>query len=252
MNQATAEKTILDHTDHRPFPLPDLPWVNKQTWDNLLFAHWPIPADALQALIPEPFVLDTFEGQAWIGISPFEMRDFTFRPFFKIPGATDFGEVNVRTYVRYKNKPGIYFFSLDASSLLAVIGARIGVALPYHTAQITTGAHEGYHTFHSKRSNATAELEVVYGPLSPVYESDPGSLEAWLTERYCLFTKIAGVAMEVDIHHLKWPLQKAKAEFRKNTLTADLPFDLPEQVPLLHFSAHLDVLVWPVKKASGV
>jgi uncharacterized protein len=244
---------LLKQTSHRPFPLPKAPWIMLQHWHDLLFAHWPLPPDLLAPRVPKQFVLDTYDGSAWLGITPFEMRNTRFRLLPPIPTATTFGEVNVRTYVRYQDKPGVYFFSLDASSSLAVLGARAGISLPYHRADTRTTASADGYLFSSRRRGSGgpgASLDVTYKPVSPVRESQPGSLEAWLTERYCLFTMLWGMPAEVDIHHLKWPLQSAEADFRDNTMTAPLQLPLPEdQAPLLHFSDYLKVLVWPAKRA---
>jgi uncharacterized protein len=241
-------KEILEVTEHRPFPLPKAPWVMQQTWVDLLFAHWKIPQEILRRRIPQSLELDTYQGETYIAVTPFKMRDVKFHLLPPIPTATDFLEVNVRTYVKKEGKPGIYFFSLDASSTLSTIGARLGTNLPYHRADMNVTEADGKFNYSSYRRDAPAELEVTYQPVSEIFESDPGSLEEFLTERYCLFQEIGEKKLiEIDIHHVKWPLQVADALFAKNTITRPAGIKLPDEKPLLHFSRSVKVAIWPVK-----
>ena len=115
----TTRREMLSLLEHRPWPIPQKPWVMAQTWSNLLFAHWPVDAALLRKQIPEPLQIDTFDGTGWIGVVPFELR---VRPRFLpvIPRIAAFPEINVRTYVTLDGKPGVWFFSLDATSSLAV------------------------------------------------------------------------------------------------------------------------------------
>jgi uncharacterized protein len=115
---------ILNLVAHRPWPMPETPWVMTQTWHDLLFAHWPIPPLQLLPLVPAGFELDLFQGDAWIGIVPFRMTNVAPRFIPSLTGISTFPELNVRTYVRVADKPGIYFFSLDAGSRTAVLAAR--------------------------------------------------------------------------------------------------------------------------------
>ena len=237
---------ILEYKEHRPFPLPQGPWVMQQTWDDLLFMHWAVPPWLLKQKLQPPIELDTYNGNAYIAITPFKMRNVKFRFAPPVPTATEFLETNLRTYVTCKGKPGIHFFSLDASSLLAVLGARAGF-LPYYRAAMRVKENAG--EFDYRLSRGKARLHVRYRPVSQIYESEPGSLEAWLTERYALFQNVTkGAAIGIDIHHQKWQLQKAEAEIIENTLTLPAGIPLPDdQTPMFHFSAHIDVLVWALK-----
>jgi uncharacterized protein len=238
---------LLKHLDHRPFPLPRGPWVMEQSWDDLLFAHWTVNPELISAQIPKELSLDTWGGQAFIGIVPFKMKGVKFRVAPPIPTATDFLELNVRTYVTYKDRPGIYFFSLDASSILAVIGARTGAGLKYFRANMHVEEKEGFLFYTSERIfGGEADLRIKYKPLSSqIYESEKGSIEEWLTERYCLFSQyIPENLIEIDIHHLKWPLQKAVAKIERNTMTLPLGINLADAPAYLHYVKHLKVLVW--------
>jgi uncharacterized protein YqjF (DUF2071 family) len=118
-------------TDHRPWTMSAVPWVVFMCWRDLLFAHWPVPAEKLQSLLPSGLELDTWDGQGWIGVVPFRMTDVGPRLMPPIPGVSSFSELNVRTYVTVGGKPGVWFFSLDADSIVAVRAARWGLHLPY-------------------------------------------------------------------------------------------------------------------------
>jgi len=220
------------------------PWILVQTWKNLLFAHWPVSAAQLRPLVPSRFDLDTYEGQAWIGLVPF---DIAIRPRGLVP--LHFFELNVRTYVSFSRRPGVYFFSLDASSRLAVRMARRWFYLPYFDAGISVHPAGGWVECASRRQHPRApeaQLHLRYRPTGPPAVPDPGSLADWLTARYCLYTTDpAGAAYRCDISHPPWLLQPAEAEITTNTMTAPIGLDLPTSPPLLHFSRRVSrVLTW--------
>ena len=127
---------ILQRQEHRPWPLPRSPWIMRQTWNDLLFAHWSLPAEALRPLVPPELSLDLYDGKAWVAVTPFHMTDVAFRGMPPLPVLSAFTELNVRTYVTYQGKPGVFFFSLDAARAVAVHAARMLVGLPYHTASM--------------------------------------------------------------------------------------------------------------------
>jgi uncharacterized protein YqjF (DUF2071 family) len=245
-------KEILRQSAHRPWPLPRGPWVMRQTWDRLLFAHWPVPYDALRPLIPGALELDRYENEAWLGVVPFLMRAVHPRALPAVPWLSAFPELNVRTYVTAGGKPGVYFFSLDAGNPLVVEIARRWFHLPYFSARFAvtqTGETADYCSTRSHSGAPPAELDVTYRPTGPVYRSAPGSLEAFLTERYCLYTTDArGRSLRGEIHHEQWPLQPAAAEFRRNTMAQASGLSLPDTPPLLHYAEHLEVLVWSLAR----
>lgn len=245
---------ILSSVDHRPYPLPAGPWRMFQRWNDLLFAHWPVPVETLAPLIPPGLVLDTFDGSAWIGVVPFfidRLRTRTFgRNTIVLPTTTEFCELNLRTYVRspVSGLFGVYFFSLDAASALAVIGARIFVHLPYFWASMQhRAASDGTTIYSSTRllPQPGVRFKAKYrglGTISPA--TTPGTLEHFLTSRYCLFTQYAGRIFVTHIHHLPWPLEPAEAEIHLNQLSSAHGIALPECAPLLHFSRCLEVYIW--------
>src|SRR5918998_2507341 len=119
-----SQGRVVAETAHRPWPLPDGPWLMAQTWGDLLFAHWPVPVEALRPLVPRPLPVDTFDGTAWLGVTPFEVSGLRLRGTVPAPRLSRFAELNVRTYTSHGGKPGIWFFSLDAASAVAVAAAR--------------------------------------------------------------------------------------------------------------------------------
>ena len=223
-----------------------------QSWHDLLFAHWPIEPDALRPHIPASLPLDVFDGRAWLGVIPFHMTNVAPRGVPSLPGLSAFPELNVRTYVTLNGKPGVYFFSLDAASTLAVVGARAMLNLPYYRAEMAVNIGTKRVTYRSVRRSATsAQFAGTYEPVGVVSPAAPGSLDYFLTERYCLYTTTrAGEPRRLDIHHKPWPLQAADAQIAVNTMATAAGFTLPAVAPLLHFAKRMDVLTWGMVKPS--
>jgi uncharacterized protein len=241
----------LAKTDHRPWPLPRGPWVMRQTWCDLLFAHWPVPARSLRGLVPAGIEIDEREGTSWVGVVPFRMEGVTARGLPDVPGLSAFPELNLRLYVRVDDKPGVWFISLDATSWLTVWGARRFFHLPYFHADMEAREEGGRVVYRSVRGSGTdgggarVEFRGSYGPTSDVFESRPGSLEHFLTERYCLYAQASdGAILRAEIHHRPWPLQAASADIAENTIGDAQGIALPGPPALLHFSRRLDVVNW--------
>ena len=167
-----------------------------------------------------------------------------------LPGLSRFPELNVRTYVSLNAKPGVYFFSLDAANLPAVWAARKFYHLPYFHARMLTHADGEFIKYESRRFRSNAEFRGRYQPTGPVTLRAKGSLEHWLTERYCLYTEAGGRIYRGDIHHQPWSLQDAEAEIELNTVATAAGISLPPAKPLLHFARKLEVLIWPLRRAS--
>ena len=221
----------------------------KQIWHDLLFAHWPIPPAHMRPLVPAQLPLDTFNGQCWLGVVPFRMSGIRARYLPPIPGFSALPELNVRTYVTYRGKPGVYFFSLDAASRAAVWGARTFYHLPYFYADMSAQNRNGTIVYSSTRREGPAEFRGSYRPVSESRPPVPGSLEHWLTERYCLYTVYKNEIYRCEIHHPPWPLQNAGATIETNSMARAAGIELPSIPPLLHFSRLQDVLIWPLRKA---
>jgi uncharacterized protein len=237
---------ILSHTAHRPWPVPAGPWVMEQGWYDLLFAHWEASFAQLRSLIPKPLELDSYNGSPWVSITPFSL---TMRPRgLSVAGRVwRFPEMNFRTYVCYKDKPGIFFFSLDAGSLLAVTGARILYRLPYFHARMQIKRDGAAFQYESQRLNAPIAFSAEYEPISDEFHAAPGTLSHWLAERYCLYVVEGGQVSRADIHHAPWPLQNANVEITRNTLPEQIGVSLPARPDLVQFSACEEVLIWPLR-----
>jgi hypothetical protein len=237
---------ILHISAHRPWPMPASPWVMTQTWNDLLFAHWPVDAAILRDKVPSGFELDEFDGQAWLGVVPFYMTNVSPRGVPNLPWISEFAELNVRTYVRVGGDPGVYFFSLDAANPVAVGVARTMFNLPYFSADMSVDERDGWIHYTSRRSSSlVAEFVARYRPTGAVHAPVAGTLEHFLTERYCLFTVDRSFhACRVDIHHPPWPLQLAEAEITVNTMADASGIRLPAVAPLLHFSKRQDMVGW--------
>jgi len=244
---------LLEQVEHRPWAIPERPWLLGQVWSKLLFAHWPIPAAEMQALIGPGLELDTFEGQAWVGVVPFRMSELLFGGRVPPPFSSRFEELNVRTYVTLDGKPGVYFFSLDASNFAAVAAARSLYHLPYFNARMSVKlqGEQVYYSSQRVHPNAPrpAEFEGSYGPVGAIYRSLPGTLEHWLTERYCLYAVAGqGRVYRGEIHHQPWPLQPAQATFSKNTVALSHGIKLPDLAPVLHYAERLEVVAWSIRR----
>lgn len=224
-----------------------------QSWHDLLFAHWPVPAELLRRELPSDLTLDTFEGGAWIGVVPFRMSSVRLRWLPPLPGTSAFPELNVRTYVVHDDKPGVYFFSLDAASPLAVAVARAWFHLPYFRARMWCVAERHgtlYASVRTHRRAPAADLRAHYRPLGDAAPAVPGTLTHWLIERYCLYSVDSrGRTWRGEIHHAPWPLQRAEAEFESNRMVEPLGL-LLSGVPLLHYSKRLDVVAWPPRRVT--
>jgi len=183
--------------------------VQAQTWEDLLFAHWPVSEDALRQRVPPGLELETFDGSAWLGVTPFRIAALRLRGLPPLPRVSTFPELNVRTYVTRDGKPGIWFFSLDAGSRLAVEGAKLTYRLPYFRARMSAVRRAGWIEYESHRADGDAAFGGRYRGEGDFFRAEPGSLEHFLTERYCLYAADGAGVFRADIHHPPWPLQRA-------------------------------------------
>lgn len=233
-----------------------------QQWCDLLFVHWSIPVAMMRKLVPPQLPLDLWGGRAWVGIVPFRMQGVRPRMSPAMPWLSAFPELNVRTYVTVRDrgveKPGVYFFSLEAANPVAVTIARRIFKLPYFNAKMQLTADDQQIRYSSQRTHhnaSAAEFIGTYAPIGPVFHSEPGSIDTWLTERYALYTMDRqadrqGRIYIGEIHHIKWPLQPATATIKSNTMAQASDLLLPDEQPLLHFARHLDVVVWPLRQVE--
>ncbi|WP_158587538.1 YqjF family protein [Neobacillus notoginsengisoli] len=262
---------LLKETGHRPYPLPDAPWLMTQTWENLLFLHWPVDAELVRQHVPAELELDTWDGSAWISISPFQVKHQRFRLLPEIPMLNEYLELNARTYVKRNGKQGIWFFSLDANLAPAVFAANGLLGLPYKHAEmkfeevepdepgasanmenknmsreripIFAKRKKGFR-FTNERINAEdgfGRFDITFRPVSGASLTRPGTLEHWLVERYCLFTVRDGKVLRGDIHHLPWDVSDGEAVVSINSMS---PVALSGE-PRLQYCESKKVLMFP-------
>lgn len=242
------QASVVDEAGHRPWQLPASPWLQAQTWEELCFLHWRVDEGALRGLVPGGLELDTHDGAAWLGITPFRLTGLRLRGTPPLPFASSFPELNVRTYVSRDGKPGIWFFSLDAGSRLAVEAARRLYRLPYQQARIAVGRRGGWVHYESSRPGFVFSAR--YRGEGAFFRPEPRSLEWFLAERYCLYAQGSGGELyRAEIHHPPWSLQAAEAEVELNTMPPP-GLELPDEPPLAHYAARQDVVVWGLDRLS--
>ncbi len=221
-----------------------------QSWGKLLFMHWRIDAKLLRTLIPNPLEIDTFDDSAWIAIVPFTMWDIRpFPPYVpQVPYLNTMHELNVRTYVSFGDFPGVWFLSLDCNNAAAVFGARKFFYLPYFNAEIELVQHGHTITYTLARTDEPpATFSATWTIGQPIPTSEPGSLEFFLTERYCLYSEHEGNLYRSKIFHEPWPLQTAGIESFSSTIIESHQLVRPEGEPLLHYAEELSVEIWSLK-----
>jgi uncharacterized protein YqjF (DUF2071 family) len=247
------QRSVVESTAHRPWPMPNTPWLMTQSWHDLLFAHWPVDASQMRRAVPHVFDLDLFDGQAWLGVVPFYMTNVGVRATPSLPWLSAFPELNVRTYVRVADRPGVYFFSLDAGRRLAVAAARAFLNLPYHAAAMTVARRDAAVHYQSARRTGHAAFEAVYEPAGEAFAASEGSLEYFLTERYCLYHQDRrGRPYRLEIHHRPWFLQRARATITNNTMAAASQLIVSSSDPLVHFARRQDVVAWAPARLPAV
>jgi len=228
---------------HRPRGQP----VMHQTWGKLLFMHWRIDENLLRPHVPYSLEIDTYGGSAWIAITPFTMWDVRALPPFvpPVPGLSSMHELNVRTYVHYNGVPGVWFFSLDANSSAAVLGARTMYHLPYHNAEIKlTERGNRIHYRLDRQDDPPAAFDATWTIGDPLRQSQPGSKEFFLTERYILYTEHDDQLYRARIHHEPWPLQEAELIKWGSTMLEANNLVQPKNEPIVHYAEEIDVDIW--------
>src|SRR5262245_243326 len=229
---------------------PDRP-AGFQRWRHLLFLHWEVPVDALKALVPAELDIDTFEGRAYIGLVPFTMRDVS--PWWSpsVPGVSNFHELNVRTYVHKNGElPGVWFFSLDAASSIAVIAARAGWHLPYHRASMELDLAEPLVEYRSQRrwpGPKPADFSLKYRIGESIGHAAPDTFEHFLVERYLLFAKTGDGLSLGQVHHAPYPLQRADVSELSESMVSALGLPAPNGPPHVLYSPGVDVDVFTLK-----
>jgi len=246
----TTEPTVDDRLRGRAEPA-ERP-VMRQLWRHLGFLHWPVDHDAVSHLLPPGLEPDTFGGVAYVGIVPFTIS-LSQTASFALPLVPKFHELNLRTYVhRNGRSPGVWFFSLDAASHLAVVAARLTYGLPYFysrmSMQVTGDPTSPTIVYESRRCTRTkgwGEFRGRYGPAGPAAAAAPGTLEFFLIERYLLYAWNGRSLSEARVHHVPYPLQSATVADLTESLTcvAGLPKSMGAPTHV-HYSREVDVSIY--------
>lgn len=223
-------------------------------WEDLIFLHWPVAPEALRPHIPDELELETFDGKAWLGVVPFTMAKTRFRYAPPVPTANRFPECNVRTYVRHGDRTGVWFFSLDAQSRLAVEGARVGFGLPYLYADMACARVDGRVRYQSERRDRrgpTAAFAAVYDLAGETAPATPGTLEHFLTERYCLFAERRGKVVCGEVAHERWQLSAANIELERCDMARLVDVSLQGPPASVLAASSIDVAAWSAAPLSA-
>ncbi len=227
----------------------------RMMWQTLLFIHWPLPAESLGPLVPEALAIDTFDGTAWVGLIPFTMRGVRLSWLPPIPTMHRFHECNVRTYVTVDGRAGVYFFSLDAASRLAVWGARRFWRLNYHFSRMALrrkGDDVEYSVDRARQppGKPVARLRCAWRAGGRRRPTAPGDLAHFLTERYMLYTVDGhGQPLRGRIWHEPWPLREAELVALDDGLVGAAGITLPDnEKPVLYHADELRVEAWPLER----
>ena len=233
----------LESLQHRPWPLPSFNWKWRQSWLDLAFLHYRVDANALRKKLPRGVRLQEFDGSAWVGLVPFRMARMMRRPLPDLPWLDAFPELNLRTYVEVGDKPGVWFFSLDADFWPIVWGGRLVYDLPYWKAVMTHAPEGGWHRCTSRRRDGSARFAARHRPVGDRLPVQAGSFEHWATERYCLYahSNTRGIA-RVEVHHAPWPLHQCEVEIETCEIMKAAGVQVMPEAPRCHFSAGVEVI----------
>ena len=233
---------------HKPAGQP----VMHQSWGKLLFIHWRINENLLRPHVPSSLGIDTYGDSAWIAIAPFTMWDIrAFPPFVPpVPGLDAMHELNVRTYVHYNGVPGVWFFSLDANSRAAVLGARTFFHLPYYNSDIELTGKKKIKYRLKRRDEPAAQFKADWKVGDALPQSQPGSREFFLTERYMLYTQFEGELFRARIYHEPWQLYKAELTNFGSTMLEACNLTQPKTQPILHHAEEISVDIWGLESVD--
>ncbi len=241
LDVAVRQRAALRETGHRPWPLPQGRWLVGQTWEDSLFAHWPVAPAVVQALLPPSLQVDEHDGSAWLGVHAFRVECVRLHGTLPVPWISSFEQLSVRTYVRAGRRPGLWFFSLDTPSALAAETAKLVYRLPWSTCRLELRRRSGRLEVAAARAEGRA-FTARASPRGVPESAEPGSLEQFLFERFCIYGP--GERLQrVELHQRPWRVQTALGGVELNTMGPP-GIELPESPPVLHAAAPQDVLAW--------
>ena len=226
-------------------------WVMKQEWQDVYFLHWPIKEEDLREHVPQELEIDTFDGMAWLGVVYYQMKRMSLRFIPPIPGTSPFLELNVRTYVKYKGKSGVYFFSLNVNNPIVSKVASAGDILPFQFAKIYEKRNKDTLTFQNRREENGQTPEILIATVRPISEPiNRTPLEFWLTERHYLWTKALGILIRQYNGHTQWILQRAQGVVHENTIAPYLMSLVQDDKPIVHYSKYKKAFLHlPIKES---
>ncbi|WP_343635616.1 DUF2071 domain-containing protein [Fluviicola sp.] len=240
-----TKNALFQSVSHRSWPLPAKSWRYYQEWNHALFLHWKVSPDLLEPFIPKDLTLDTFDGEAWISVVAFTMQKIRPKNLPAFSPVSDFHEINVRTYVNYNGKAGVYFLNIEAQKLVSAKLSRLLSGLPYEKAKMVRVRKNILQEYTSDLKKKGFRFSAKYAVSD---QSVPKTeLDSWLTERYCLYLDRGPQTYIYEIHHLPWELQQVKVEeihtdYRLGKIDLNHP---PDRI---HYSPGVNVIAWSKQK----
>ena len=225
-------------------PLPEQRVTNPallMRWERLTFLHWSYPPDVVQALLPDGLRVDTWEGRAWVAITPFMMAGVHPPGLPAIPQWSTFPETNVRTYVRAAGgSDGLWFLSLDAARA-ATLNARATIGVPYVWSRMRVEQHDQRIHYSSRRIGSPAHNDVQIDIGDPIPAQELTSADHFLTGRWRAFSRRAGRTFVTPVEHPPWPLHRATVAHLDSSLIRAAGLPAPSGDPVVHYSPGVDV-----------
>jgi len=238
LDAVSRQLALAEESAHRPWPLPDGDWALAETRMDVLLAHWPVPLDALARMLPPELPVDTFEGEAWLGLVTCRLQALRMRGLPPLPGLSSGPQLEACTYVSADDRPGGWLFSLDRGRQVLVEAAKRSLRLPAYRARLTSGPGG----FEAEREGL--RYRVRYESHGEPFIPARGTLEHFLTERYALYTADGGRLYRAELNHRPASLRKAACTVEVATIA---PLLLDGEPHALH-AASQDLLIWPLEE----
>lgn len=231
-------------------PMLDRRTVMQQRWDELAYFHWPYEPSDVQRLLPDELTVDTFDGSAWVGLIPFEMRNVRLGPTPPVPYLGSFIEVNVRTYVRDRlGRRSVWFFSLDVPRSAIVGVARTVFSLPYCWAaaeHTVVGVHHRYRMrrrWPRNRQGGPASADIRFSVGAPIAPGDVSDLDHFLSARWALVTTRGATPLYGRVHHERWPLHEVTSVAIEQDVVEAAGLPTPDGEPIARYSPGVGVSI---------
>jgi len=232
---------ILEQKEHRSWNYPIEKWSYYQEWNNALFFHYEVDKNILQDLVPDDLEIDLINGKAWVSVVAFVMERIRPRFLPSVSSISNFGEINVRTYVIKDNKPGVYFLSIEAEKLMSAVLAKSLSGLPYEKSTIkrTKNSYQAQHSL--KGFSLSADYHI------GMEIKHKNELDLFLTERYCLYLNKGNNLFRYEIQHIPWKLNQLELDY----LQLDYKLGnliLDSNPNFIHYSVGVQVVAWKKQK----